>query len=567
MHQSQILVVDDDSQLREAIVDTLMLTGYACIEASNGDEALATLLKRNVDMVISDIQMDGMDGHTLLRSIHDKYPQMPVLLMTAYANIDGAVKAMRDGAIDYLAKPFAPEVLLNQVSRYVPVNRVTKREPIWADESTGELLQLASKVAASDATVMITGPSGSGKEVLSRYVHDNSPRASGPFVAINCAAIPDTMLESTLFGYEKGAFTGAVQACPGKFEQAQGGTILLDEITEMDLSLQSKLLRVLQEKEVERLGGRKTISLDVRVIATSNRDLKQAVAENKFREDLYYRLNVFPLRWKPLCQRIGDVLPLSRFFLQRHATENSRAIPELSKEAIACLQAYAWPGNVRELENVMQRALIICNGTTIEASDLILDEALGSSEQQAISGIAPVLNQEQQMAIVNPEPSFAIPPQAMPNNNAVITSIPPFSGTPGINTFIPNTQGFGQGNNTFIPSSFNNGANTMFAPSATAVPPAAAATGAGTVSPVPAATEASTKSEDVPISSMDMVRNQKIPSSLGGELKQQEYQMILEALIDCRGNRQAVSEKLGISPRTLRYKIAKMRDEGLIIPS
>lgn len=567
MHQSQILVVDDDSQLREAIVDTLMLTGYACIEASNGDEALATLLKRNVDMVISDIQMDGMDGHTLLRSIHDKYPQMPVLLMTAYANIDGAVKAMRDGAIDYLAKPFAPEVLLNQVSRYVPVNRVTKREPIWADESTGELLQLASKVAASDATVMITGPSGSGKEVLSRYVHDNSPRASGPFVAINCAAIPDTMLESTLFGYEKGAFTGAVQACPGKFEQAQGGTILLDEITEMDLSLQSKLLRVLQEKEVERLGGRKTISLDVRVIATSNRDLKQAVAENKFREDLYYRLNVFPLRWKPLCQRIGDVLPLSRFFLQRHATENSRAIPELSKEAIARLQAYAWPGNVRELENVMQRALIICNGTTIEASDLILDEALGSSEQQAISGIAPVLNQEQQMAIVNPEPSFAIPPQAMPNNNAVITSIPPFSGTPGINTFIPNTQGFGQGNNTFIPSSFNNGANTMFAPSATAVPQAAAATGAGTVSPVPAATEASTKSEDVPISSMDMVRNQKIPSSLGGELKQQEYQMILEALIDCRGNRQAVSEKLGISPRTLRYKIAKMRDEGLIIPS
>lgn len=520
MHQSQILVVDDDSQLREAIVDTLMLTGYACIEASNGDEALATLLKRNVDMVISDIQMDGMDGHTLLRSIHDKYPQMPVLLMTAYANIDGAVKAMRDGAIDYLAKPFAPEVLLNQVSRYVPVNRVTKREPIWADESTGELLQLASKVAASDATVMITGPSGSGKEVLSRYVHDNSPRASGPFVAINCAAIPDTMLESTLFGYEKGAFTGAVQACPGKFEQAQGGTILLDEITEMDLSLQSKLLRVLQEKEVERLGGRKTIALDVRVIATSNRDLKQAVAENKFREDLYYRLNVFPLRWKPLCQRVGDVLPLSRFFLQRHATENSRAIPELSNKAITRLQAYSWPGNVRELENVMQRALIICNGSTIEESDLILDEAMGSIEQQAVSGVAPVLNQEQQ----------TVP---------VIEKLPPES----INTFIPNTKGFGQGNNTFIPSAFSKGTSSMLS------------------------SQETPKSEDNAMSSMDMVRNQKIPSSLGGELKQQEYQMILEALIDCRGNRQAVSDKLGISPRTLRYKIAKMRDEGLIIPS
>lgn len=583
MYQSQILVVDDDSQLREAIVDTLMITGYACIEASNGDEALSILLKRNVDMVISDIQMDGMDGHTLLRSIRDKYPQMPVLLMTAYANIDGAVKAMRDGAIDYLAKPFAPEVLLNQVSRYVPVKRITKREPIWEDPSTGELLQLAAKAAASDVTVMITGPSGSGKEVLSRYVHDNSPRASGPFVAINCAAIPDTMLESTLFGYEKGAFTGAVQACPGKFEQAQGGTILLDEITEMDLNLQSKLLRVLQEKEVERLGGRKTIALDVRVLATSNRDLKQAVAENKFREDLYYRLNVFPLRWKPLCQRIGDVLPLARFFLQRHASENSRAIPELSKEAIARLESYSWPGNVRELENVMQRALIICNGNVIEASDLILDEALSSAQQQAISGIAPVLAQEQvqsnpnnmyyttmpQGTMANAMPPGAAMPQgtmanamphgAIPNNmggsavanNSAISSQP-------FNTFIPNIQGFGQGNNTFIPSAFSQN-NMMGAANQASVAPNEAPSGQAPVD----ANTASAEQE----SPMDFVRNQKIPSSLGGELKQQEYQAILEALVDCRGNRQAVADKLGISPRTLRYKIARMREEGMVIPS
>ena len=588
MYQSQILVVDDDSQLREAIVDTLMITGYACIEASNGDEALSILLKRNVDMVISDIQMDGMDGHTLLRSIRDKYPQMPVLLMTAYANIDGAVKAMRDGAIDYLAKPFAPEVLLNQVSRYVPVKRITKREPIWEDPSTGELLQLAAKAAASDVTVMITGPSGSGKEVLSRYVHDNSSRASGPFVAINCAAIPDTMLESTLFGYEKGAFTGAVQACPGKFEQAQGGTILLDEITEMDLNLQSKLLRVLQEKEVERLGGRKTIALDVRVIATSNRDLKQAVAENKFREDLYYRLNVFPLRWKPLCQRIGDVLPLARFFLQRHASENSRAIPELSKEAIARLESYSWPGNVRELENVMQRALIICNGNVIEASDLILDEALSSAQQQAMSGIAPVLAQEQvqsnpnnmyytampQGTMANTMPPGAAMPQgamaqgtmanampqgAMPNNmvggavanNGAISSQP-------FNTFIPNIQGFGQGNNTFIPSAFSQN-NMMGAANQASVAPNEAPAGQAPVDANTASAE-----QDSP---MDFVRNQKIPSSLGGELKQQEYQAILEALVDCRGNRQAVADKLGISPRTLRYKIARMREEGMVIPS
>ena len=248
---SQILIVDDDNELREAIVDTLMITGYECLEAKGGEEALEILTRKKVDMVISDIQMGGMDGHTLLNSIHERFPQMPVLLMTAYANIDGAVRAMRDGAIDYLAKPFAPEVLLNQVSRYVPVRKIVRGEPVFADPGTAELLSLASRVAQSDATVMITGPSGSGKEVLSRYVHDKSNRADGPFVAINCAAIPDSMLEATLFGYEKGAFTGAVQACPGKFEQAQGGTLLLDEITEMDLALQAKLLRVLQEKNYD----------------------------------------------------------------------------------------------------------------------------------------------------------------------------------------------------------------------------------------------------------------------------------------------------------------------------
>ena len=547
MNQSRILVVDDDSQLREAIVDTLMLTGYDCLEASSGEDALYQLSKRSVDMVIADIQMDGMDGHTLLRNIRDKYPQLPVLLMTAYANIDGAVRAMREGAIDYLAKPFAPEVLLNQVSRYVPVRKVTKREPIWADPSTGELLQLAAKVAASDATVMITGPSGSGKEVLSRYVHDQSPRAAGPFVAINCAAIPDTMLESTLFGYEKGAFTGAVQACPGKFEQAQGGTILLDEITEMDLNLQAKLLRVLQEKEVERLGGRKMIDLDVRVIATSNRDLKQAVAEHKFREDLYYRLNVFPLRWKPLKDRILDVAPLARYFLQRHATENSKAIPELTAQALTALNAYSWPGNVRELENVMQRALILCDGVTVKPENLILDDfegALGTST--TITGISPNLYQEQV-----PEPAYQpqVPPPVQPQ---VPPQVPP--------QFAPQ-----------VPNASASMAPNL--PPQMSVPPqvppqmpsqpasaftATATAGRGVTGHSAAESVAST---------MDMVRRQKIPTSLGGELKQQEYQIILDALIDCRGNRQAVAEKLGISPRTLRYKIAKMREEGMIIPS
>lgn len=490
MNQSQILVVDDDSQLREAIVDTLMLTGYACIEAGSGEEALERLAKSKVDMVISDVQMGGMDGHTLLRSINEKYPQLPVLLMTAYANIDGAVTAMRDGAIDYLAKPFAPEVLLNQVSRYVPVTKIVKREPIFADPSTKELLQLALKVAQTDATVMITGPSGSGKEVLSRYVHDNSQRQSGPFIAINCAAIPDTMLESTLFGYEKGAFTGAVQACPGKFEQAQGGTILLDEITEMDLSLQAKLLRVLQEKEVERLGSRKTISLDVRVIATSNRDLKQAVSENKFREDLYYRLNVFPLRWKPLCQRPLDIVPLAAFFLQKHATDAQRAIPTISDGAKRKLTAYSWPGNVRELDNVMQRALIL-SGDEVDENCLILDE--GGELDESIA------------SILDTDDALAPEINVVQDRNDVLSKI---------------------------------------------------------------ATEINFKDtkSDKAASVDDVIRNQKIPANLGSGLKQKEFQAILDALIECKGNRQAVAQMLDMSPRTLRYKIARMREEGMIIP-
>ena len=287
MTQARILVVEDDNGLREALVDTLLLGGYECREVDSGERALLALSRQRFDMVISDIQMGGMDGLTLLANIRQQYPQVPVLLMTAYANIDGAVRAMREGAIDYLAKPFSPEVLLNQVSRYVPAQKVEKRAVVYGDPRTAELFQLATRVARSEATVMVTGPSGTGKEVLARYIHDHSSRAEQAFVAINCAAIPENMLEATLFGYEKGAFTGAVQGCPGKFEQAQGGTLLLDEITEMDLGLQAKLLRVLQEKEVERLGSRKMIPLDVRVIATSNRDLKKAVQDGLFREDLY----------------------------------------------------------------------------------------------------------------------------------------------------------------------------------------------------------------------------------------------------------------------------------------
>lgn len=476
MGQSQILVVDDDQELREAIVDTLLLTGYACVEAESGEDAMTMLTRRHIDMVISDIQMGAMDGLTLLKSIHEKYPQMPVLLMTAYANIDGAVRAMRDGAIDYLAKPFAPEVLLNQVSRYVPVTKIAKSQVVYNDPSTKELFALATKVAGTDTTVMVTGPSGAGKEVLSRYIHDHSARANAPFVAINCAAIPDTMLEATLFGYEKGSFTGAVQSCPGKFEQAQGGTILLDEITEMNLALQAKLLRVLQEKEVERLGSRKPIELDVRVIATSNRDIKQAVVENKFREDLYYRLNVFPLKWKPLCERKLDIIPLANYLLQKHAKENQQELPALSEQAQKKLLSYTFPGNVRELDNIMQRALILTNTKVIDEDSIILDEGAFDdviSREGGYGGPEPMIDQHLE------------------------------------------TEG----------------------------------------QEAPAAPAGDSR-----------IYNQKFPESVGSGLKQQEFQLILDALIECKGNRQMVSEKLNVSPRTLRYKIAKMREMGMIIP-
>lgn len=445
MSKTTILIVEDDAGLREALLDTLLLGNYNVVEADCAEQALFMLSSHAVDLVVSDIQMGDMSGLTLLKNIKAKYPNMPVLLMTAYATIDDAVQAMRDGATDYLSKPFAPEVLLNLVGRYAPAQKIISRTPIVADPSSLKLLELSRKVAKSDATVMVMGPSGSGKEVLSRYIHDQSPRNDAPFVAINCAAIPENMLEATLFGYEKGAFTGAIQACPGKFEQAQDGTLLLDEITEMDLALQAKLLRVLQEREVERLGGRKTVKLNVRVIATSNRDLRKAVDAGEFREDLYYRLNVFPIEWRPLCERPGDIVPLAEHLVQRHASSQGLGTIRLSAAARNKLSQYAWPGNVRELENVVQRALILCENKEIDATDLMIDE-------------------------------------------------------------------------------------DMSAP-------------------------------------LEAVQEHVEDSKLGSELRYQEHQIILDTLVSCNGKRKDVAEKLGISPRTLRYKLARMREDGIEVPA
>jgi two-component system response regulator FlrC len=371
-----ILIVEDDQDLREALRDTLRLAGYETLDASDGLAALAVLGKRKVGLVVTDVQMHPMDGHVLLREIKSAYPYVPVLLMTAYGMIDKAVEAMRAGACTYLTKPFEPDSLLAEVARYMlsaqPANGT---EMVGEDPRMVELLGLARKVAGTSATIMVTGESGCGKEVMARFIHRHSPRSDKPFVAINCAAIPENLLESTLFGYEKGAFTGAAQSHAGKFEQAQGGTLLLDEVSEMPMPLQAKLLRVLQEREVERVGGNKAIPLDIRIIATSNRDMGELVARGNFREDLYYRLNVFPLELPPLRERPLDIVPLARHLIGRLGGALGRPGICLSSAAAEQLTRYAWPGNIRELENIMQRAMILSSGDVLEAESLLLPKS------------------------------------------------------------------------------------------------------------------------------------------------------------------------------------------------
>ena len=296
-----VLIVEDDASLREALSDTLELAGYKAITAADAEQALAWLDKGRPGLVLSDVQMPGMDGHALLTTLKARRPEIPVILMTAYGQIERAVQAIREGAADYLPKPFESERLLATVARYFRAADEAEENGVVAeDPATRHLLELTRRVAATEATVLLTGESGVGKEVFARYIHAHSNRRKGPFIAVNCAAIPENLLESVLFGHEKGAFTGAATAQAGKFEQANGGILLLDEISELPLNLQAKLLRVLQEREVERVGARTPITLDVRVVAATNRDLAAWVREGKFREDLYYRLNVFPLEIPPL---------------------------------------------------------------------------------------------------------------------------------------------------------------------------------------------------------------------------------------------------------------------------
>lgn len=487
MAKQKILVVEDDRDLREALCLTLDVAGYPYEEASSGEMALDILKDTQVDMVISDVNMPGIDGHELLKRVKANHPGLPFALMTAYGDIERAINAVRSGAADYLVKPFESETLLELVKSTLgnqsPVSG--RNLPVAEEQSSQDLLSLAKRVAESESTVLISGESGTGKEVLARYIHDNSPRTSEPFIAINCAAIPENMLEAILFGHEKGAYTGAVNGAPGKFEQANGGTILLDEISEMEIGLQAKLLRVLQEREVERLGGRKTIKLDVRVIATTNRDLREYVQEGKFREDLYYRLSVFPLQWKPLRDRPKDVVPLAKRLLKKHGKKMGKGSLKIDSSAVHLLTQYNWPGNVRELDNAVQRALVLQQGNVVTAEDFRLEMSppAVTSNVQPI-GVAPV------NPVIREEPSAPAHHMGNPEKHGILES------------------------NAAHVSSAHGFESTSEA-------------------------------------------------SLGDDLKQREFQVILNTLRSVNGSRKQTSEILGISPRTLRYKLAKMRDSGL----
>jgi len=375
--RTNVLVVDDDDHMRIALKESLTKAGYAVSMADNGLKAVEEIDRSIFDLVITDVKMPRLNGIDLLQHVKDKRPFLPVILITAYGTVQDAVKVIKEGAFDYIQKPFNTDTLYGVVKRALGVNG---GKIIYASREMKNVLQSTERVAKTDATVLVTGESGVGKELVARYIHENSDRLDKPFIAVNCAALPENLLESELFGYEKGAFTGASSRKFGKFELADRGTILLDEVTEMDFKLQAKLLRVLQEKEVEVVGAKFPKKVDVRVIATTNRQIGKFVEEGKFREDLYYRLNVFPIHVPPLRERREDIPPLVAYFLKKHAKGMDVRIEE---EAMEYLKQKNWKGNVRELENTVARACILSNYSVIKMThlpdvDSIKDVSLGS---------------------------------------------------------------------------------------------------------------------------------------------------------------------------------------------
>jgi two-component system response regulator HydG len=380
-----LLVADDDPGLRESLERTLTREGYKVVLASDGRAALERVQAGGVDLIVTDLRMPGLTGLELLRAAKAIMPDVDVILLTAFGTVEEAVKAMKDGAYDFLTKPFRREQLIKLVDKalerrdLIEQNKALKKQledirakgqMIGASPSFRRMLTLVEQVADSSATILIQGESGTGKELVARTIHERSGRRTGPFVAVNCAALPETLLESELFGYEKGAFTGAAGRKEGRFELANGGTLFLDEVGDLSLVTQPKILRVLQEGEFERLGGTRSLQVDVRIVAATNQDVAEMVKEKRFREDLYYRLNVITVRVPPLRERHEDVRVLAQHYLRVYAAKNGRKLEGFSNEALERLESYAWPGNVRELENLIERTVLLARKDRIDAEDL-----------------------------------------------------------------------------------------------------------------------------------------------------------------------------------------------------
>lgn len=390
-----ILIVDDDDQLRKSFEKLLTQEGYQVRSAASGEAGIAAVEDVCPDLVILDIRLPGMNGLTAFERLHAMEPKLPVIIMTAYGTTETAIKATKMGAFDYILKPFdIPEMLATirsaiSAGRFMrtPVHLNSPAVAFDSDAMIGrsqamqEVYKAIGRVAATDATVLIRGESGTGKELAARAVYQHSRRVNGPFLVINCVAIPDTLLESELFGYEKGAFTGATHRRIGKIEQASGGTIFLDEIGDMPVNLQAKILRLLQERRIERLGGRETIPVDVRIIAATNRNLEQLIGNGQFREDLYYRLKVITIWLPPLNQRLEDIEALAHYHLSRHAADLGLNAPAMTKEALSALGRLPWPGNVRELSNTIQKALIFNRGAPLQEEDIL--KAAGEDQRHA----------------------------------------------------------------------------------------------------------------------------------------------------------------------------------------
>lgn len=401
MAPSRILIVDDEQQMRLALCETLRRAGYRTSETGSPAEALTMFKKSGFDLVVTDIRMPEMSGIELLSKLKAFDPDVPVVMITAFGTIEDAVEAMKRGASDYLLKPFSPEHLESVVAGVLGRDSEPDDERyriVTEDAEMKRILAFLKKASSTDATILIQAESGTGKELVARRIHADSPRTGREFVAVNCAAVPENLLESELFGYEKGAFTGASTAKAGKFELADGGTILLDEISEMSNLLQAKLLRVLQEKEIDKVGGESPIPVDVRVIASTNTDLVERVRSGSFREDLFFRLNVVPVTIPPLRDRSADITVLAEYFIRRYGRNQEI---KLSKAAEEALLAHRWPGNVRELENAIQRAVIVCSGVKdlIEPEDIFIPSTAPASAKAGVQAGATVREMERELIL------------------------------------------------------------------------------------------------------------------------------------------------------------------------